>query len=91
MAISDVNGDSGSYAMSGFTGVVTLTTTPALLNGNANIVYNVTLMFYKGSSPFDVLETVKFIVGPNTPIRIYDNTSSTYGLVIWHYAGMVIS
>lgn len=95
MAITDVNGASGSQDLSGSTGVITLTTTPTDIGGNTNVVYAVTLTYYTDASlvnpKYTVTDVVRFLTGPNTPIRVYANVNSTYSYVTWHYSGMILS
>lgn len=95
MAITSTLGGSGSYVHGttvyapGAPKVKTLFTTPA---ATLNTIFIVYLHQYNDSTNLTISsESKKLIVGPSTPIVVFDETSIANNLTTWHYVGMEIS
>lgn len=91
MAISTTAGGSGSYTHGATAGVITLFTTPSV----SNAIYIVTLQKVDetAAGASDNYPANKFIVGPNTDVKIYDGNVGSWSdyRTVYHWVQMVIS
>lgn len=89
MAISTTAGGSGSYTHGATAGVITLFTTPSV----SNAIYIVTLEKVDETGASSNYSANKFIVGPNTDVKIYDGTVAPWSdyRTVYHWVQMVIS